>query len=106
MNPAVDYAPPPQVMALSKGVETTPLADSVRKTLELFVQRMQEISAAGGSVATDPIVLSMYQNLNAMQPQLLKQIDEVQQRKGEKIFQLWCALFGTQLQDCTWFVIR
>ena len=48
----------------------------------MFVQRMQEVGVAGGSVAADPVVLSMYQNLTAMQPQLLKQIDDVQQKKG------------------------
>ncbi len=54
----------------------------MRKTVEMFVERMQQVNAAGGSVAADPVVLSMYQNLNAMQPQLLRQVDEVQQRKG------------------------
>lgn len=48
----------------------------------MFIQRMHEVSGAGGSVATDPVVLSLYQNLNALQPQLLQQIDEVQQKKG------------------------
>ncbi len=71
-------------MVLSEGGTTSPLAESVRKTVEMFIQRMQQVSAAGGSVATDPVVLSMYQNLNAMQPQLLKQIDDVQQMKGER----------------------
>ena len=52
----------------------------------MFVQRMHEVSGAGGSIATDPVVLSLYQNLNALQPQLLQQIDEVQQKKGNDSF--------------------
>ena len=69
-------------MALTANTVGSPLAESVRKTIELFLQRLHEVNAAGGSVATDPIVLSLYQNLNALQPQLLKQIDDIQQQKG------------------------
>lgn len=38
-------------------------------------------------MATDQVVLMLYQNLNALQPQLLKEIDDVQQKKAaqEKI---------------------
>lgn len=71
-----------QAVMLAESTAGTTLAESVRKTIEQFVQRMQEVSAAGGSVAADPVVLSLFQNLNAMQPQLLTQIDEVQQKKG------------------------
>ena len=46
---------------------------------------MIQVSAGGKSVATDAAVLSMYQNLNAMQPQLLSQIDAIQQKKGEGV---------------------
>lgn len=67
---------------LSQGPSGSPLAETVRKTVEMFLQRMHEVNSAGGSIATDPIVLSLYQNLNALQPQLLQQIDEVQQKKG------------------------
>ena len=73
---------PPQAVALSEGAKGNPLADSVRKTIELFLQRLQTVGSTGGSVATDPIVLSLYQNLNALQPQLLKQIDDIQQERG------------------------
>ena len=62
------------------------MAETVRKTIEMFLQRMHEVSGAGGSIATDPVVLSLYQNLNALQPQLLQQIDEVQQKKGGSVF--------------------
>lgn len=72
----------PEAVILTEGSTGSPLAESVRKTIEMFIQRMHQVSSAGGSVATDPVVLSLYQNLNAMQPQLLKQIDEVQQKKG------------------------
>lgn len=72
----------PQAVALSEGAKGNPLADSIRKTIELFLQRLQTVGPAGGSVATDPIVLSLYQNLNALQPQLLKQIDDIQQERG------------------------
>lgn len=37
-------------------------------------------------MATDQVVLMLYQNLNAMQPQLLKEVDDVQQKKGRKVF--------------------
>jgi len=70
---------PTQAVALTAGTAGNPLAESVRKTIELFVQRLQEVNAAGGSVATDPVVLSLYENLNALQPQLLKQMDDIQQ---------------------------
>ena len=60
----------------------SPLANAVRSTVEQFVKQMQQVSAAGGSVATDPITLSRYQTLNALHPQLLKQIDDVQHQKG------------------------
>lgn len=69
-------------MVLSQGPSGSPLAETVRKTIEMFLQRMHEVSGAGGSIATDPVVLSLYQNLNALQPQLLQQIDDVQQKKG------------------------
>jgi growth factor-regulated tyrosine kinase substrate len=59
----------------------SPLADTVRSTVEQFVQQLRAVSGAGGSVAADPIVLSLYQTLNALHPQLLKQIDDIQQRK-------------------------
>lgn len=72
----------PEAVILTEGSTGSPLAESVRKTIEMFIQRMHQVNSAGGSVATDPVVLSLYQNLNAMQPQLLKQIDEVQQKKG------------------------
>ena len=67
----------------------------MRKTVEMFVQRLHEVSSSGGSVATDPVVLSHYQNLSALQPLLLKQIDDVQQKKGEPrtmyIVYCWCS---------------
>ena len=68
---------------ISEGPSGSHLAESVRKTVEMFVQRLHEVSSAGGSVATDPVVLSHYQNLTALQPQLLKQIDDMQQKKSE-----------------------
>ncbi|CAI7990509.1 Hepatocyte growth factor-regulated tyrosine kinase substrate [Geodia barretti] len=59
----------------------SPLADTVQSTVEQFVQQLRAVSGAGGSVAADPIVLSLYQTLNALHPQLLKQIDAIQQQK-------------------------
>ena len=50
--------------------------------LAQFMQRMHEVNRQGGGIATDRVVLSMHQNLTAMHVQLLKQIDEVQQKKG------------------------
>ena len=60
----------------------SPLADTIQSTVEQFVRQLQQISCTGGSVAADPVVLSLYQTLNALHPQLLKQIDDVQQQKG------------------------
>lgn len=57
-------------------------------TVELFLSRLHEVNSAGRSVATDPIILSHYQNLTALQPQLLKLIDDVQQKKGQCV-QTW-----------------
>ena len=71
-----------QAAVLSQGPSGSPLAETVRKTVEMFLRRMHEVNNTGGSIATDPVVLSLYQNLNALQPQLLQQIDEVQQKKG------------------------
>ena len=71
-------------MLTQQGSSGSPLAETVRKTVELFLQRMHEVNNAGRSIATDPVILSLYQNLNALQPQLLQQIDEVQQKKGEE----------------------
>ena len=67
-------------------VGRSPLADSVHKTVEMFLARLQEVNSMGGSVATDPVILSHYQNLTALQPQLLKQIDDVQQKKGRVLY--------------------
>ena len=67
---------------VNDGVTTSPLASTVHSTVQQFVKQMQEVSTAGGSVAADPIILSLYQTLNALHPQLLKQIDDVQQQKG------------------------
>ncbi len=60
----------------------SPLAESVRNTIFMFVKRLHEVHSSGAGIATDAVVLSLYQNLTAMQPQLLKQIDEIQQQKG------------------------
>ena len=76
-------AAPTNVQAVSGGASGNPLAESVRNSIGMFVKRLREVSSSGASVATDPVVLSLYQNLTAMQPQLLKQIDELQQQKGE-----------------------
>lgn len=65
----------------STGV-SSPLAESIRNSIAMFVKRLHEVNSSGASIATDPVVLSLYQNLTAMQPQLLKQVDELQQQKG------------------------
>jgi len=57
------------------------LAESVQNSIDMFMKRLHEVSSKGGSIATDPVVLSLYQNLTAMQPQLLKQIDDIQQQR-------------------------
>ncbi len=59
------------------------LAESIQNSINMFVKRLHELNNKGGSIATDPVVLSLYQNLTAMQPQLLKQIDDMQLQKGE-----------------------
>ncbi len=70
------------VVPQGAGVTGNPLAESVRKTIDMFMKRLNDVNVGGGSIATDPVVLSLYQNLTAMQPQLLQQIDQVQQQKG------------------------
>ena len=59
------------------------LAEGIANSIDMFVKRLHQVNSGGGSIATDPVVLSLYQNLTAMQPQLLKQIDDLQQQKGE-----------------------
>ena len=76
---------------LSEDVASNPLAVTMRNTLEQFVQRMQGLSASGQSIAVDPVVLSLYQSLTALQPQLLKQVDELQQKKGSCVGCLFSA---------------
>ncbi len=71
------------VVAVQEGTSGSPLAESVRKTVEMFVARLREVNSVGGNVATDPVILSHYQNLTALQPQLLKQIDDVQLKKSK-----------------------
>lgn len=69
--------------AVVAGPSGSPLAESIRNSIDMFVKRLHEVNSSGGSIATDPVVLSLYQNLTAMQPQLLKQVDDIQQQKGK-----------------------
>lgn len=73
---------PTVVQPVSAGASGSPLAESIRNSIAMFVKRLHEVNSSGTSVATDPVILSLYQNLTAMQPQLLKQIDDIQQQKG------------------------
>lgn len=78
----------------------SPLADTVRSTVEQFIQQLRAVGAAGGSVAADPVILSLYTTLNALHPQLLKQIDDVQQHKGVCLWCLWgyiSSIFGMRV---------
>ena len=69
------------------------LPDAVRSTVEQFVHQLRTVSGAGGGVATDPVILSLYQTLNALHPQLLKQIDDIQQQKSECVCVCyWCDM--------------
>ena len=68
------------------------LAESIQNSIGMFVKRLHEVSGNGGSIATDPVVLSLYQNLTAMQPQLLKLIDDVQQQKCQFMMINVCTL--------------
>ena len=45
---------------------------------------MHEVNNKGRSIATDPAILSMHQDLTAMHLQLLQQIDETQEKKGKR----------------------
>lgn len=78
----VPGGPPPP--PLSSSISGSPLADTVRTTVEQFVAHLKAVNGAGGSVAADPVILSLYQTLNALHPQLLKQIDDVQQQKVQQ----------------------
>lgn len=70
-----------QATQQAQGPTGSLLAESVHNSIAMFVKRLHEVNSNGGSIATDPVVLSLYQNLTAMQPQLLKLIDDVQQQK-------------------------
>ena len=43
---------------------------------------MQDVQSKGISVATDPAILSMHQDLTAMHLKLLEQLDEAQEHHG------------------------
>ena len=55
---------------------------TLQQLMERFSQRMQEIQNKGGSIATDPAILSMHQDLTAMHLKLLEQVDEAQESHG------------------------
>ena len=61
---------------------THTLSATLRQLMDQFTQRMQHVTSRGGSVATDPAILSMHQDLTAMHLQLLQQIDDTQEKKG------------------------
>lgn len=61
-----------------------PLCKTLRQLVEHFTQRMHEVNSKGRSIATDPAILSMHQDLTAMNLQLLQQIDETQEKKAEQ----------------------
>lgn len=73
---------PPTTQTAEGAGGGSPLADSISNTIQMFVKRLHQVNSSGASIAADPVVLSLYQNLTAMQPQLLKQIDDIQQQKG------------------------
>ena len=73
----------------AQGPTANLLAESIKNSIDMFVNRLHEVNSKGCSVATDPVILSLYQNLTAMQPQLLKQIDDVQLQKCNLHFFLW-----------------
>lgn len=62
-----------------------PLCATLHRLIDQFNQRMQSISDKGLSIATDQAVLSMHQDLTALHMQLLQQIDETQEKKGESL---------------------
>lgn len=82
------------------------MAESIRNSITMFVNRLHDLNSNGSSITTDPVVLSLYQNLTAMQPQLLKQIDEIQQQKGTRGVQ-WGGIVGVGTvvevgKECGW----
>lgn len=50
--------------------------------IDRFTQRAQGLSDNGTNIAVDQPVLTMYQDLTAMNIQLLKLIDDTQEKKG------------------------
>ena len=57
------------------------LADSLTKNLELFTNLLTDAQAQGRSPATDPSVQSLYSTLNAMHPELLRVMEELEKKK-------------------------
>ena len=57
------------------------LADSLTKNLELFTNLLTDAQTQGRSPATDPSVQSLYSTLNAMHPELLRVMEELEKKK-------------------------
>eukprot|EP00118_Oscarella_pearsei_P025346 m.308022 g.308022 ORF g.308022 m.308022 type:complete len:780 (+) comp43269_c0_seq1:89-2428(+) len=59
------------------------LADSMQNTIDMFCNRIRQISSMGRSIALDASVQSLFHSLNAMHPQLLKHIEDQEESKGQ-----------------------
>ncbi|KAI6645827.1 Hepatocyte growth factor-regulated tyrosine kinase substrate [Oopsacas minuta] len=57
------------------------LADSLKKNLDLFTNLLTDTQTQGRSPATDSSVQSLYGTLNAMHPELLRVMEEVEKKK-------------------------
>ncbi len=63
-------------------VEGVPLCTTLRTLIDKFTERMHSINSNGVSIATDTAVLTLHQDLTAMNIQLLKLTDDTQDKKG------------------------
>lgn len=85
VQPSSDIGPPPVAASLTPvGRQDIPIISSIKNTLDMFVKRMQEVNAAGRSIATDISVQSMFQTLTAMHPQLLRELERLDEEKAKQ----------------------
>lgn len=60
--------------------------DALRKSIDVFVNRMRVNSQRGRPVGNDSTLQTLFHTLHAMQPQLLQYFSELEHRRGMTIF--------------------
>ncbi|XP_001636927.3 hepatocyte growth factor-regulated tyrosine kinase substrate isoform X2 [Nematostella vectensis] len=59
------------------------LVNNFRSSVEMLMERMQDISGKGKHVAMDATVQSLFQTVSAMHPQLLRLVEQQEQETGK-----------------------